>query len=175
MKNSVFKLIFCALLAFLPAIDLQSQTCCNSDTIYFDNQVDCPLCIEVECYDPNTGLTTPILGVQIINNLPLSAWPSVCPDPSCGPFTSGYIGCGGPPSPQLGKILIPSTYCNNCQYLKFKLTKVAWTAITPVSVYSSNGPNMATINQSNCCHQFTPNLEMVFDCNTSTLSFKCIP
>ena len=45
----------------------------------------------------------------------------------------------------------------------------------PISIFSNNGPDKATILNSNCCPQGAqPNLEFSFDCNNKTIKIKCI-
>jgi hypothetical protein len=179
MKNSIksqFKNI-CALAILIFTISttkVEAQAnYCNNDTIYFDNQVDCPICITVECYDPNSGSTNIINSVTITNNKPLMSLPSNCPD-LC-PSSSGFISCGGPAGPQTGKIILPPNTCELCPALKFNLIQVFNSApIPPISIFSSYGQSSALITNSICCPQtVSPNLEFSFDCTAKTLYLKC--
>ena len=176
MKNSIksqFKNI-CALAILIFTISttkVEAQAnCCNNDTIYFDNQVDCSICLKVECYDPNSGSTTPI-PIIIYNDTPLAAKPVTCPNPCL----NNFISCGGPVSPQTGKIILPPNFCELCPSLKISIISTWNTPLTPpIFVFTSNGQNSDVVNNSNCCSSSsTPNLEMSFDCSTKTLYLKC--
>lgn len=169
--------IVSSFLTLLVSNELKSQSnCCNNDTIYFDNQVDCAICIKIECFDPVTGNSTVLnsMNARIKNNIPLSALPAVCPDPGCSNDYLEYIGCGGPTSPQLGKIIFTPHLCELCPALKISLTQLGSNIISPpLTVYTSNGPSFDNLLGSPCCHQFTPNLKMEFDCATKLITFKC--
>ncbi len=171
---SKLKGLILSLLLLATKLNAQSN-CCNNDTIYFDNQVDCPLCITIECFDPNTGSSILETPDTIMNNLPLSSWPSNCPPQNCRQ-SKGYIACGGPASPQLGKIILQNNPCERCPAFKFNLTQEYNNSIfPPLTIFSTGGPNSGLIMNSLCCPLSSyPNLEFSFDCNTKTLSFKCV-
>ena len=179
MKN-IFKPTLTKLILILTLLSFSNKSwaqgkCCNNDTIYFVNEVDCPICINMECYDPNSGTGTPLY-IFIFNDTPLIANPPACPSLDCRPYTFAYISCGSNINPQRGKILItPPGNCQNCPALKFTLYQLNNIPLTPpLVVISSNNPPTNTYMNSNCCDQNTPNLQMSFDCATKTLSLKCV-
>ena len=149
-------------------------TCCNNDTIYFNNQVDCSICLEIDCFDPNTGGALPFSAVYIINDTPTTVPYALCPNPSCP--NGQYISCGGPLSPQLGKIILTPNACELCPAIRFRVVQISTRVISPaVTVFSSSGPSTDVLNNSPCCpSSSTPNFELSFDCNTKTLTLKCI-
>ncbi len=180
MKNT-FKLTFLKLILVLTLLSFSNKSwaqgnCCNNDTIYFINEVDCPICINIDCYDPNSGNSTPLY-IYIINDSPQIAIPPPCPDPKCSiNILKGYISCGSHINPQRGKILLtPNGQCENCPALKFTMYQLIFaTIIPPLVVVSTDNPPSNTYMNSNCCDQSTPNLQMSFDCTTKTLSLKCV-
>lgn len=176
LKQVLPKLTLLLILLNFSNKSFSQSNCCNNDTIYFDNQVDCPICISIECGNPgpSPGPVNELIK-YIQNNLPLSSLPSNCPNPQCG-FPIGYISCGGPISPQLGKIVLKPNQCELCPNLKISLTRVGSVSLSPpISVYTSGGPTTATCYNCFCCSSSsTPNLEMSLDCTTKTLSLKCV-
>lgn len=184
MKNSIksqFKNI-CALAILIFTISttkVEAQAnCCNNDTIYFENHLDCPICIQVDCLDPNSGSTIPT-SVVIENDS--SGYNNSrllfvsCPYNNCNyPYTSGYIICGGDSIPQTGQIIILNNDCQNCPALKFTITKINNTIISPPISVNTSSLNSAILNNSPCCSvPQKPNLEMTFDCTSNTLILKC--
>lgn len=175
-KQTLPKLILLLILLNFSNKSFSQANCCDNDTIYFDNQVDCPICISVECFDPNTGIATQLSLDTIINDSPMMSNSSNCPDPHCKPFSRGYISCGGPVGPQLGKLVLFPNSCQDCPNLRIGLIQVGNVSpFPPIYVYTLAGPYTATFNNCPCCGNGpTPNLEMTLDCNTKTLSLKCI-
>ncbi len=180
-KHSISKLKGLILLLLLLATKLNAQSnCCNNDTIYFENYVDCPICIQVDCLDPVSGSTIPT-SVLIENdstgyNNSKLLFVS-CPYNNCNyPYTSGYIICGGDPIPQTGQIVILNNDCQNCPALKFTITKIHNSILTPPISVNTATINSVILNNSNCCpSSIKPNLEMTFDCTSKTLTLKCLP
>src|SRR5574343_592334 len=140
------KKVFCVILTFLLGYvtnDLMSQTCCNGDTIYFENHVDCPICLEIQCFDPSSNSTGPVLA-EIendspgINNLLYVS----CPSGGCSRYLINYVLCGGDSIPQTGQIVLQNNACASCPAFRINLTKVNTNALVPpLVVYTSNGPN----------------------------------
>jgi hypothetical protein len=177
VSPSILKLLFILFLSWNGRLFAQS-TCCNNDTIYFENYIDCPICIKVDCLDPNSGSTIPTS--VIIQNDSTGYNNSgllfvSCPYNNCNyPFTSGYLICGGDSIPQTGQIIILNNDCLNCPALKFTISKIGNTIITPQISVNTSTTNSAILNNSPCCSvQQNPNLEMTFDCSSNTLILKC--
>ena len=177
MNRPTLLLIFTLL--FMNKTSLAQANCCNNDTIYFENYIDCPICIEVSCID-STSMTISPLPVEIINdstgynnsNLLLLS----CPPNNCNTnFTVGYILCGGPNGPQTGKIVLPSGTCTFCNHLKFTVKKIGSTILTPELSVTSPGTNTSTYINSPCCSILNqPNAELTFDCSSNKLTLKCV-
>ncbi len=180
MKNTIKqilpKLILLVILLNFSNKSFSQANCCDNDTFYFDNQVDCPICITFECFDPNTGMATQFLIDTIINNTPLMSLPSKCPNPNCLPYSRGYISCGGPAGHQLGKIVLFPNSCELCPNIRIGLSQVGGVSpFPPVYLYTLAGPYLTTFNNCPCCpSSAAPNLEFSLDCTTKTLSLKCV-
>lgn len=149
------------------------QTCCDADSfIYFNNQIDCSICLKVECVDPNSGVTSPIPHYTR-PTLPLVADPANCPD-SCN-SGEDFLPCGSPSNPQTGKIIFPHNGCNNCTAFKFTIMSIGRNNVTHISVNTVGSPSVDSIPNSPCCIDQTPNCQMSFDCVSHTLTIKCVP
>jgi hypothetical protein len=164
---------------WVSANTLHAQSnCCNNDTIYFENYIDCPICLEISCIDTINN-TTYLLSIQIINdstgyNNSQLLFTS-CPNSCNTIFPKNYIVCGGPQSPQTGKIILPTNSCITCDYLKFTIKKIGNTILTPELTLFSPGNNTTTYINSPCCsHITTPNAELSFDCTLKKLTIKCV-
>jgi hypothetical protein len=183
MKNTfnqvLPKLILLLILLNFSNKSFSQANCLNNDTLYFDNQVDGPICISIECANSvvSPGMIPVPLIDEIKNNFPLISQPTNCAS-NCSPFSKGYISCGGPLGPQLGKIILKPNSGLSCQNLKISIVSVWNTTPFPtLSVYTSSGPTSVTYNNCAGCTTGggpTPNLEMTLDCTTKTLYLKCV-
>jgi hypothetical protein len=184
MKNTI-KQILPKLILLLILLNFSNKSwaqanCLNNDTLYFDNQVDGPICLSIECANTISSLGMPPIELidSIENHLPLMSLARNCPNPRCNNSYRGYVSCGGPTGPQLGKIILKPNSGLNCQNLKISLVRVWNSSPFPSqSVFTAGGPTTVTYNNCAGCTTGggpTPNLEMTLDCNSKTLYLKCV-
>ncbi len=178
MKNTIKqilpKLILLLILLNFSNKSFSQANCFNNDTLYFDNEVDIPICLSIECTSSSSVPVVPVSLIDFIqNDIPIRSQPSNCPN-TCG--SSGYISCGTPVGHQLGKIVLKHNSTLPCPNIKISIVQVLRSTLYPAaSVYTLGGPTTAIINNClGCGTGLTPNLEMTLDCNTKTLHLKCV-